>query len=44
VKLVEAKYRDFGPTLACEYLAKNDGVEVSKETLRQRLMAAELRR
>ena len=35
VKLVKAKYRDFGPTLACEYLAKNDGVEVSKETLRQ---------
>ena len=44
VKLVKAKYRDFGPTLACEYLAKNDGVEVSKETLRQLLMAAGLRR
>jgi transposase len=44
VKLVQAKYRDFGPTLACEYLAKNDGVEVSKETLRQWLMAAGLRR
>jgi transposase len=41
-KLVKAKYRDFGPTLACEYLAKNDGVEVSKETLRQMLMAAGL--
>ena len=44
VKLVKAKYRDFGPTLACEYLAKNDAVEVSKETLRQILMAAGLRR
>ena len=44
VKLVKAKYGDFGPTLACEYLAKNDGVEVSKETLRQMLIAAGLRR
>jgi len=44
VKLVKTKYRDFGPTLACEYLAKNDGVEVSKETLRQMLIAAGLRR
>ena len=44
VKLVKAKYRDFGPTLACEYLARDDGVEVSKETLRQMLMAAGLRR
>ena len=44
LKLVEGKYGDFGPTLACEYLAKNDGVEVSKETLRQWLMAAGMRR
>ena len=44
VKLVKAKYRDFGPTLASEYLAKEDGVEVSKETLRQVLIAAGLRR
>jgi len=44
VKLVKAKYRGFGPTLACEYLAKQDAVEVSKETLRQWLMAAGLRR
>ncbi len=44
LKLVEAKYRDFGPTLACEYLAKEHAVEVSKETLRQWLMAAGLRR
>ncbi|MGD1101217.1 MAG: ISNCY family transposase [Terriglobia bacterium] len=44
LKLVKAKYRDFGPTLACEYLAKDDAVEVSKETLRQWLIAAGLRR
>src|SRR2546430_14671045 len=44
LKLVEAKYRDFGPTLACEYLAKDHQVEVSKETLRQGLIGAGLRR
>ena len=44
LKLVKGKYGDFGPTLACEYLAKNDGVEVSKETLRQWLIAAGVRR
>jgi hypothetical protein len=44
LKLVKAKYRDFGPTLACEYLAKEHAVEVSKETLRQWMMAAGLRR
>jgi len=44
LKLVKAKYGDFGPTLACEYLAKYDAVQVSKETLRQWLMAAGLRR
>ena len=37
---VQAAYRDFGPTLAAEYLAERDGMEVSKETLRQWLMAA----
>jgi transposase len=44
LKLVQAKYRDFGPTLACEYLAKDHAVKVSKETLRQWLIAAGLRR
>jgi len=44
LKLVKAKYRDFGPTLACEYLSKQDGVELSKETLRQWMMAEGLRR
>src|SRR5256885_16775195 len=34
LKLAEAQDRDFGPTLACEYLAKDHEVEVSKETLR----------
>ena len=40
VKLVRAKYADFGPTLAREYLAKRDGIAVSKETLRQWLIEA----
>jgi DNA-binding Lrp family transcriptional regulator len=40
VKLVRAKYHDFGPTLAAEYLAQEEGLEVNKETLRQWLMAA----
>lgn len=44
LKLVKAKYGNFGPTLACEYLAKEHAVEVSKETLRQWMMAAGLRR
>jgi transposase len=44
LELVKSKYRDFGPTLACEYLAKKDAVKVSKETLRQWLVAAGLRR
>jgi hypothetical protein len=37
---VQAVYRDFGPTLAAEYLAERDGIGVSKETLRQWLRAA----
>jgi DNA-binding Lrp family transcriptional regulator len=40
VELVKAQYHDFGPTLAAEYLARYDGIDVSKETLRQWLMAA----
>ena len=40
VKLVKREYGDFGPTLAAEYLAEQHGVEISKETLRQILMAA----
>jgi len=44
LKLVQAKYGDFGPTRASEYLAQADAVKVSKETLRQWLIAAGLRR
>src|SRR6266699_566164 len=44
LKRVQAKYSDVGPTLACEYLAKDHQVEVSKETLRQWLIGAGLRR
>jgi len=40
VGTVETHYDDFGPTLAAEYLAKRDGITVSKETLRQWLIAA----
>jgi transposase len=44
VRLVKAQYHDFGPTLAAEYLAAEDGLRVSKETLRQWLIGAGLRR
>jgi DNA-binding Lrp family transcriptional regulator len=40
VRLVKREYADFGPTLAAEYLAQQHRVQVSKETLRQILMAA----
>ena len=40
VKRVKREYADFGPTLAAEYLAQQHGLQVSKETLRQVLMAA----
>lgn len=36
------KYSDFGPTLAAEYLACEEGLEVSTESLRQWLLAAGL--
>jgi len=35
-------YAGFGPTLACEYLVKQHGIEVSKETVRQWMMRAKL--
>jgi biotin operon repressor len=35
-------YRGFGPTLASEYLAKKHDIEVSRETVRQWMMAAKL--
>ena len=34
IALVRRKYHDFGPTLASEYLANDDGMVVSRETLR----------
>lgn len=39
IKQYREKYCDFGPTLACEYLASRDGYELSDETLRQWLLA-----
>ena len=32
---VQARYEDFGPTLAAEHLASDDGLEVQAETLRR---------
>jgi transposase len=35
-------YRGFGPTLASEYLAKEHGIDVSRETVRQWMMKGKL--
>ena len=40
VKIYQAEYADFGPTLAAEYLAEQHKITVSKETLRKWLMEA----
>ncbi len=42
VGLVRSRYGGFGPTLASEYLAREHGLKVSKETLRQWMLAAGL--
>ena len=43
VKILSAPvYEGFGPTLAAEYLGKQHGIEVSKETVRQWMMRAKL--
>ena len=42
LELYRAKYGDFGPTLAVEYLLKCDGEVLSEETLRQWLIGAGL--
>jgi transposase len=42
LKLFQEKYADFGPTLAAEYLAREDGEVVAVETLRQWLKGAGL--
>jgi len=40
LKLYVKKYSDFGPTLASEKLYEEDGISVSRETLRQWLLSA----
>lgn len=40
--LVKASYGDFGPQLACEYLAKDHNEKISTETLRQWMIEAGL--
>jgi len=40
--LSQPVYRGFGPTLAAEYLAKKHGIDVSRETLRQWMIGAQL--
>jgi hypothetical protein len=40
LKLVKSQYCDFGPTLAAEHLGKEDGIAISKETLRRVLIDA----
>lgn len=40
VRLVRSEYSDFGPTLASEYLEREHGIGLSRETLRQLLTAA----
>ena len=38
MEIIGKEYEDFGPTLAAEYLARNHGIAVSRETLRQWMM------
>ena len=40
--LVEGKYKGFGPTLAAEYIAEKEKIQVSRETLRQWMSGAGL--
>lgn len=40
INLIESAYEDFGPTLASEKLKERNGIEVSKEWLRQTMMEA----
>jgi transposase len=42
LKQVQARYEDFGPTLAAEHLASDDGLKVHAETLRRWLKEAGL--
>lgn len=40
--LIRTHYRDFGPTLAAEYLEEQHGIGLCKETVRQIMIAAKL--
>ena len=42
LQLVREKYTDFGPTLAAEKLSERHGIKISKETLRQWMIAGHL--
>src|ERR1700676_3268985 len=42
LKQVQARYEDFGPTLASEHLASDDGLKVPVETLRRWMKEAGL--
>jgi hypothetical protein len=42
VRLIQREYSDFGPTLALEHLQRDHGITVSRETLRQWMMRAEI--
>lgn len=42
IALIQEHYADFGPTLAAEMLAERHGLEVSRETLRKWMVAADL--
>jgi transposase len=39
LEVYQARYGDFGPTLACEKMAEHEGIEVNRETLRRWLIA-----
>lgn len=41
-RLIRSRYRDFGPTLASEYLQERHGIALSKETVRQIMIKAKL--
>lgn len=42
IDLLHSQYPDFGPTLACEKLAERNGLYLSKESVRQIMIAEEL--
>jgi hypothetical protein len=43
ISIVREKYPDFGPTFAAEKLTEDHGIPISKEALRQLMIAAHLR-